>query len=465
MGYQKFRNSGASVQVEFGTLTPKQREFTRARSRYVAYGGARGGGKTHVLRWKAAGGALAYPGIRILVVRREYPELEQTVIIPMRKMIPAELATYNGTMHMMSFVNGSIIKFGHYGAGDELEYQGQEYDWIFLDEATQFTEYQFRVLGACLRGSTKIPRRMYLTCNPGGIGHFWVKRLFVTRDYREGEKAEDYTFIQATVYDNPHLLESSPEYVQQLELLPEDVRAAWLNGDWDALSGTFFPEVQRKTHVIPDFWRIPAEWRKYRAFDYGLDMLSCLWIAVDFEGRCYVYREVNRSGLIVSEAAALMLEMTPPGEQIDATMAPPDMWSKQKDSGKSMAELFMECGVGILKSSNSRVQGWMALKELLKPMKSQKDHPGLLFCESCPELLSDMQSIQHDEKKPEDCATEPHEITHAPDALRYFAVTRTIVPAPEVPPEREDLEDRRVEDYDEAMTGGDMDDGYLSYGA
>lgn len=464
MGFQKFRNSGASVEVNFGALTPKQREFTRARSRYVAYGGARGGGKTHVLRWKAAGGALAYPGIRILVVRREYPELEQTVIIPMRKMVPAELATYNGTMHMMSFVNGSIIKFGHYGAGDELEYQGQEYDWIFLDEATQFTEYQFRVLGACLRGSTKIPRRMYLTCNPGGIGHFWVKRLFVTRDYRKGERAEDYTFIQATVYDNPHLLESSPEYVQQLELLPEDVRAAWLNGDWDAMSGTFFPEVRKDTHVVPDFWRIPAEWRKYRAFDYGLDMFTCLWIAVDFEGRCYVYREVNRSGLIVSEAAALMLEMTPAWEQIDATMAPPDMWNRQKDSGKSMAEIFMSCGVGILRASSSRVQGWMALKELLKPMRSQSDRPGLLICESCGGLLGDLQSIQHDEKKPEDCATEPHDITHAPDALRYFAVTRTIVPSREVSREEPELENQRVTDYDEAMTGGDMDEGYLTYG-
>ena len=164
-------------------------------------------------------GALAYPGIRILIIRREYPELEQTVIIPMRKMIPQQLAVYNGTMHMFTFINGSIIKFGHYGANDDLEYQGQEYDWIFMDEATQFTEYQFRVLGACLRGASRIPRRMYLTCNPGGIGHFWVKRLFVTRDYRDGERKQDYTFIQATVRDNPYLLEGSPEYVMQLELL------------------------------------------------------------------------------------------------------------------------------------------------------------------------------------------------------------------------------------------------------
>ena len=202
--------------VDFGELNPKQKQFCQARSRYVGYGGARGGGKSHVLRIKALGGALTYPDIRILIVRREYPELEQGIIIPMRKMIPAELATYNGGMHMFTFYNGAIIKFGHYGSGDDVEYQGQEYDWIFIDEATQFTEEQFRTLGACLRGATKIPRRMYLTCNPGGIGHAWVKRLFIDREYQDGEKEKDYTFIHATVDDNPQLLEASPEYKQMM---------------------------------------------------------------------------------------------------------------------------------------------------------------------------------------------------------------------------------------------------------
>lgn len=117
MAYKNFKNSGGTVSVDLGDLNPKQKLFCQARTRYVAYGGARGGGKTHVLRVKAFGGALTYPGIRILIVRREYPELEQNIILPMRKMIPAELATYNGSMRMMFFANGSTIKFGHYGPG------------------------------------------------------------------------------------------------------------------------------------------------------------------------------------------------------------------------------------------------------------------------------------------------------------------------------------------------------------
>lgn len=464
MANRSIPNSGGEIYMNLGDLTPKQKQFCQARSRYIAYGGARGGGKTHVLRTKACMGALAYPGIRILIIRREYPELEQTVIIPMRKMIPQQLAVYNGTMHMFTFINGSIIKFGHYGANDDLEYQGQEYDWIFMDEATQFTEYQFRVLGACLRGASRIPRRMYLTCNPGGIGHFWVKRLFVTRDYRDSERKEDYTFIQATVRDNPYLLEGSPEYVMQLELLPEDKRAAWLNGDWDAMSGVFFPEITRKAHMIKDFWRVPDEWRKYRVIDYGLDMFVCLWVAVDFDGRSYVYREVLKPNLIVSQAAELMLSMTMPWENISATIGPPDMWGRTKDSGKTMAELFAQNGVGLLKASNNRVQGWMALKEALKPMKNPEDRPGLLICESCKQLFDNLQTIQHSEKDPNDCATEPHDITHAPDALRYYAITRLLGTDRPVSQEPPDLGEEGITDYDDAMTGGEVDDGYLTYG-
>lgn len=458
----KIRNSGGEVPITFSGLNPKQKLFCQARSRYIAYGGARGGGKTHVLRQKAVGGALAYPGIRILIVRRQYPDLENSIIVPMRAMIPPQLAAYNGTMHMLFFANGSTIKFGHYGTGDELEYQGQEYDWIFMDEATQFTEYQFRVLGSCLRGTSKIPRRMYLTCNPGGIGHFWVKRLFVDRDYKDSEKPEDYTFIKATVYDNPQLLESSPDYIEQLKLLPEDKRAAWLDGDWDTMSGIYFPEVG-SAHLIDDFWRIPAEWRKYRAFDYGLDMFACLWIAQDFDGRSYVYRELQQPNLIVSDAAKLMLERTLPGENISATIAPPDMWNRQKDSGKSMAELFMENGVGIIRASNSRVQGWMALKEMLKPLNAPDDKPGLLICQNCNTLFNNLKTIQHDEKKPDDCATDPHDITHIVDALRYYAVTRLLGAERPQTPELPDLDTAAVTDYDEEMTGGELDEGYLAY--
>jgi phage terminase large subunit len=309
--------------IDFGEANAKQRLFYLSTALYTAYGGARGGGKSHAVRIKALGGALGYAGITILILRRTYNDLQNSIIEPMLKMIPQGLGVYNGTMHMIYFANNSTIKFGHYDSDSSREYQGQQYDWIFIDEATQFTYDEFRTLGGCLRGVNTIPRRFYLTCNPGGVGHAWVKRLFIDKDYindpknpEANENPEDYNFIFATVEDNAVLLENSPQYLQMLASLPEDIRRAHRYGDWDALAGQYFSEFRKDTHTIEPF-AIPDNWVRYRAFDYGLDMFACLWIAVDFNGRCYVYREARVKKLIVSEAAALMQEMTLPNEKIE----------------------------------------------------------------------------------------------------------------------------------------------------
>ena len=451
------------IRVDLGDLNPKQKLFCKAKSRYVAYGGARGGGKTHVSRIKAFGGALSHPGIRILFIRREYPELEQTVIIPMKKMIPEAVAHYNGSIHMFDFENGSIIKYGHFGPGDEEEYQGQEWDWIFMDEATQFTEEQFTILGACLRGASKIPRHMFLTCNPGGIGHMWVKRIFVDRDFRPDEDPKDFTFIPATVDDNPQLLEGSPEYKKQLELLPEHKRRAWLHGDWDALAGTFFPEFRRDIHVVPPVTRPDPKWRLYRALDYGLDMLACYWVGVDYDGRAHVYRELCRPGLIVKDAAKLIQEKTLPGENILSTFAPGDLWSRQKDTGRTMAEIFALSGLPLIKASRERVQGWQCVKDWLAVDDTWQ--PGMTVTEDCKDLIKSLENIQADEKNPDDCATIPHDITHATDALRYFAVSRTL--AAERPVEDTVDEDllHQGESYDDFMCGsGAAGEDYINFG-
>lgn len=437
-----------------------QKKFFASRVMYTCFGGARGGGKTWCTQRKAAGGAIQYPGIKMLVVRRRYEDLDSSVINKILEFIPPELVTYNIQRHFMQFKNGSSIKFGNmdgYGSAVAGKYQGQEYDWIFIEEATQFTEQEFRGIAACCRGASPFPKRVYLTCNPGGIGHQWVKRLFVTRDFLPKEDPDDYLFIKATVDDNIDLLEGSKNYLNQLDLLPEDIRMAHRYGDWDALSGGYFPEFTIKTHVVKPF-NIPPGWAKYRAFDYGLDMFACLWIAVDFKGRCYVYREFAESRLIASEAANTALAVTPAQERIEYTVAPPDMWSTQKDTGKTMAQVFYECGLGIVKANNSRVQGWMSVKEMLKPMEDGR--PGLLVFDCCKGLIDDLQAIQHDEKNVSDCAKQPHELTHRPDALRYFCQMRTLKPEIE---EMQEEPEEQLEDYESFMTGGSPDASYIAY--
>lgn len=298
-----------------------------------------------------------------------------------------------------------------------------------------------------------------------GIGHQWVKRLFIDRKFKldnknpeENENPKDYSFIFATVEDNKALLKSSPAYLQMLSSLPENIRRAHRYGDWDALSGAYFSEFSTAVHTCEPFL-IPKDWMRYRAFDYGLDMFACLWVAEDFEGRAYVYRELNRDKLIVSDAAASAIDNTLPDERIAITFAPPDMWSTQKDTGKTMAELFMQNGVPIVRANNNRVQGHLQVKERLKLRPDGK--PGLIIFNSCEQLISNLQAIQADEKNPNDCAKLPHEITHNIDALRYYAQSRTL-PAEE-PEEPEDGEADGLDDYDEFMTGGEADDGYITF--
>jgi len=397
----------------------KQKEFLLSKAKYTAYGGARGGGKSWALRYKLLLLCLRYAGIRTVIIRRTFPELRENHVGALYELaVKTGLAEYSETHKVFKFINGSQIKLGYLDSeSDLLQYQGLEFDVIALDEATQIGERAFAVLAASLRGANDFPKRMYLTCNPGGVGHGWVKRLFIDRAFREGENPEDYRFIPALVYDNDALMESNPDYVKQLEMLPNELRKAWLFGEWDVFAGQFFTEFDERVHSAK--LTLPKNAEHYCALDYGLDMLAALFIAVDEKGRAYVYDEIYESGLIVSEAAKKIREKC---TQNMVFIAPADLWSRQKDSGKSIAELFAEGGVFLTKLRPERISGWLALKEWLK-----KDENGRAMMQidlKCKNILRTLPLLMHDERRQGDAATEPHEITHAPDALRYFASFR-----------------------------------------
>lgn len=403
-----------------------------AGARYVAYGGARGGGKSWALRRKCILLALHYEGLRILLLRKTLGDLKENHILPLLKEI-GSIAVYRSEEKAVQFPNGSRIKLGYCDDDTDLNrYQGQEYDVICIDEATQFTEFQFRCLCACLRGGKPgYPKRFYLTCNPGGVGHAWVKRLFIDKKYNKSELPEDYEFIPARVFDNQFLLKNNPQYLQQLECLPENLKRAWLYGEWDVFAGQFFSEFRRGVHVIEPF-AIPGFWKRYFSCDYGLDMLAGLWIAVSPEGEAYVYREIYESGLIASEAAAKVRLSEQSGEAIAMRIAPPDLWGRAKDSGKNIIEIFGEKGLYFTKADSSRVQGWMALREWLRPVETEgKITARLRIFENCPNLIRTLPMLQYDAKAVNDAATVPHEPTHAPDALRYWAVCRSWKPEKE----------------------------------
>ena len=189
----------------------KQRSFLLAKKKHVGFGGARGGGKSWAVRTKAKLLALRYAGIRILIVRRTYPELINNHIGILRTEL-CGIAKYNDKDKVLKFRNGSSIHFAYCAKDADLDrLQGVEYDVIFLDEATQLSEFQMKAIIACLRGVNAFPKRVYYTCNPGGQGHAYIKRIFIDRKYDEGEDPDDYEFIQSRVTDNAAMLQAQPD--------------------------------------------------------------------------------------------------------------------------------------------------------------------------------------------------------------------------------------------------------------
>ncbi|MBR6633163.1 MAG: phage terminase large subunit [Clostridia bacterium] len=420
---------------------PKQEEFFEAKTTRVAYGGARGGGKSWAMRTKFILLALAYPGIQILLLRRTFPELRENHIIPLQKALNG-IAQYKDSTKEFTFKNRSRIKLGYcLNESDILQYQGQAYEVIGMEEATQFTYMQYIALTESnrLSGNTEgfVPR-MYFTCNPGGVGHEWVKRLFIDKRYNENENAEDYTFVPSTVYDNEYIISKNPQYVKTLEALPPLRRKAMLYGDWDAFEGQYFPEFSREKNVCRPF-TIPEDWTRFTAFDYGLDMTACLWFAYPPDrSRLYVYRELYKPNLVLSEAACQIRELTG-NEKIRWSVASPDLAGRRQDSGKTGFDIMSSFGLcGVMPADNTRITGWRMIRELLRDRSDGE--PRLMFFESCTNIIRTLPKLTFDPRVSEDVADSPHELTHAPDALRYGVMSMGFIPG--------EVRERAVPDVD-----------------
>jgi len=402
-----------------------QMRFFRSTAKRVAYGGARGGGKSWAMRRKFELLALRYTGLNLLLLRRTLPELEENHVRPMQAELSG-LVPYNGTKRVFTFPNGSRIKLGYCDKeSDVYQYQGQEYDVIGLEEATHFTETQMQFLTTCNRNvRTDFSPRMYFTCNPGGVGHHWVKRLFIDREYNPGEHPEDYEFIPARVYDNKVLMERDPQYVQSLEALAPHLRKAFLDGDWDAVDGQYFDDFNKGLHVVAPF-EIPASWRRFRAMDWGFNDPCCvLWFAVAPSGQLIVYDELYVRKTLASGVAQLIRSKSL-GDKVQYTVASPDAWGHrglEGINGETIAETFAKGGVPLIPADNNRVPGWQRVHAFLAPMEDGTDRPGLVIFSTCKNLIRTLPALTTSPTNPEDVAD--HLEDHAPEALRYGVMSR-----------------------------------------
>lgn len=435
--------SNSSV-ISIPYINEKQKLFLESEKKYIGYGGARGGGKSWAVRTKSKLLCLNYDGIKVLIVRRSYPELTANHIDVLRVEL-AGIAKYNKQEKMFTFGNGSTISFRYCAKDSDLDnFQGSEYDCIFLDEATQLSEHQFEVLRACLRGVNNFPKRMYLTCNPGGQGHAWVKRLFIDRRFKETENPDDYVFIQAKVKDNKPLMENQPDYVQQLEGLTGKLKKAWLDGDWNIFEGQFFEdfvdnpnhyEDRQYTNVIKGF-EPPADWKIYRSYDFGYsDPFSCGWWAVDYDGR--LYRILELYGCVKNEpdtgvkwtpeeqfAEFSRIEHEHPwlkGKVIHG-VADPSIWDGSK--GVSTADVAKRYGIYFTPGVNARIPGWMQMH--YRFAFDENGYPMMYVFDSCKHFIRTIPTLIYSETKPEDLDTELED--HIADETRYMCMARPIKP-------------------------------------
>ncbi len=444
----------------------KQRLFLKAKAKHVGFGGARGGGKSWGVQSKASLLCVNYAGIKCLIVRETYQELLNNHINTLVAKLHG-IAKYNKTEKTFTFYNGSTIKMGYCASDSDLnQYQGAEYDVIFLEEATNLREEWITKITACLRGANNFPKRIYYTFNPGGVSHSYFKRLFIDRQFKEGEDPNDYVFIQSLVTDNKALMASQPDYIKQLEALPPKLREAWLYGRWDIFSGQFFedfratPDIQlcaeagltpeqaleqrKYTHVIKPFDINSGEcrgWNIMRSYDFGYNKpFSLGYWAVDYEGTLYRIMEWYGCTQTPDEGVKWSpdeqfkkiseFERSHPwlkDRKIIDSVADPAIWDSSR--GESIADTAARYGIYFSPGDNNRIAGWMQMHYRLQ--FDSNGYPRMYVFDTCKSFIRTIPLLMYSETHPEDVDTKMED--HIADECRYMCMSRPIKPIIDIP--------------------------------
>ena len=427
------------------------------------------------MRMKAVLLCLNYPGIKCMIVRKTYPELTENHIVPLVSLLNCyapnkneRIASYNDSKKTMQFPNGSRLLFRYCDSDIDAEkFQGTEVDVLFLDEATHQTEEKMKKLTACVRGVNDYPKRIYMTANPGSVGHSWFKRLFIDKRYEAGETPEDYTFIQSLVTDNTALMRENPDYIKQLEALPPKLRKMWLEGDWNAAEGMFFedfktmPDLEkcaeagitpeeavkqhRWCHVIEPFDLNAGErrgWKIMRSYDFGYNRpFSLGYWAIDYDGVLYRILEMYGWNGTPNEGVKWSpdeqfkrmaeLERTHPwlkGRKIVDSVADPAIWDASR--GESIAQTAARYGIYFSPGDNQRIPGWMQVHYRLQ--FDEEGYARMYIFNTCSTFIRTMPMMMYSDTHPEDLNTSLED--HCPDEVRYMCMSRPVKPIiPEKP--------------------------------
>ena len=409
------------------------RPVHQSHARYVVLRGSAGSGKSVDTAQMYIVRLMCNPGRNLLCVRKTEESNRSSTFAELcaaiRRMGVADLWEMTLTpLSMRCTLSGAQILFR--GTLDDRQREklksitfaeGKLTD-VWIEEATELTQADFEIIDDRLRG--QLPDGLFyqikLTFNPVSAGHWLKKRFF---DYPD----PDVLTNVSTYLDNRFIDAQFHKRMQARARFDPDGYRVYGLGEWGVVGGQYFCEWRESIHTCAPF-PLPDSWRRYISLDYGLDMLAAYFIAVDNEGHAWIYKEIYESGLIVSDAALRIRKHIAPDEQIYQIFAPPDLWNRRQDTGKSAADIFAENGVVLSKAENNRVAGWSDLREWLKPYFDEQGRmrAALTVFSNCINLIRTLPSISHDPANPNDVAATPHELTHAPDALRYFVAGRPI---------------------------------------
>lgn len=415
--------------MEWRPQNGKQTEALRYRVFEELYGGARGGGKTAAgIAWLAID--IEHPKYRALVIRKNADDLKDWVDKARALYVPMG-ATITGQSPEIRFPWGAVIRTGHLNDDNAYEkYQGQEYCRILIEELTQIpTEERYlKLISSCRSAIPELKARVFCTTNPGGQGHAWVKRRFVDviepmKVYKDPTTGRGRVFIPATVHDNPILTQADPGYVAFLDGLPEALRKAWRDGNWDSFAGQFFAEWDASQHVIEPF-TIPENWARFRSIDPSgrNGTTSCHLYALDSDGNVYVTHEHYKSGLDSDQHADEIAKMSE-GIDLKYTCMDTSAWSKL-GLPESTAEIYERHGVqGLIQSDKKRIPGWNVVHQYLR--WDINTPPKLRIFKTCYNLIRTLPLAIHDDKNPEDVKSFYDGAEHgdALDELRYALQT------------------------------------------
>lgn len=448
-------------------LHPQQYRALGTLAREILYGGAAGGGKSHLLRSAAIYFCTMVPGLQAYFFRRNWPDLRKNHMEG-PSSFHVMLADYvsRGMVRIVEkeirFWNGSKIFLCHLQHEKNLSsYQGPEIHLLLMDELTHFTEHMYRFLrGRCRLGTLQLPKkfqgrlpRIISGSNPGSLGHHWVKRTFVDNgEYNliqcsdeEGGMLRQY--IPARINDNPSLLKNDPDYLSRLEGLGDPVLVRALkDGDWDVVAGSMFGDVWRKDRHICTPFAIPNGWDLWRGADDGFAApAACYWFTRNPDTKTiYVVDELYRSGMRPSVFAE---ETKKRDKSVLLTQAGEEFFNTDILSGAMDSGAFTDTGnadVGLQekitrgdkmnqlgcrwtpidKFPGSRVARVQMLhdllaeneKEIVNPDTGLKK-PGIIFFNKCVNAIRTLPTLPRDPNNMEDVDTNAED--HPFDGVTY----------------------------------------------